>query len=483
MKDITKSIITDPEAVKKYLWFFLCDKLNSKKAAAAILGNIWQESNFIQYCCEGHYDTGENSYSYKHTQKIDNGTISKGTFETEIYATSSSGYNSRGYGLCQWTHSTEKGKLYDFSKQKKDGKKIYNSIGSVNCQVDFLWDTMNRDSGFNSWYPSSNKTLVDIAEGKATLKARTYNSQARKYDGQKGIKAAAQYFGTYYEVYGEIGDRCTQAVKFYDELKDATPFKPRLNDKGLLTSKYYKPGEYNTYPLVQKGTVLPNCVGYAYGRFLECAELEPKDKKDFILKGNGGEWWGNTNLPKGAEPKAGAIVCWAKPGDYGHVAFVEKDNGDGTWFISHSGLSRNDVDWNRKHFFKGNGQNTLKKYHNGWHIEGWGGSNDGYVFQGFIYNPYILYNSSTEIEIDYAPTIENVTQESDNDLNCIVWENKDTITITGYVNGKEDITTGLSVYISWDDQIPSITKYDINKEIKLEKNKKGKWVAVDGQSK
>jgi N-acetylmuramoyl-L-alanine amidase len=53
--------------------------------------------------------------------------------------------------------------------------------------------------------------------------------------------------------------------------------------------------------------------------------------------GNAISWYSiarNAGLPTGTEPRAGAVLWHANMGGLGHVAFVEKDNGDGTFLVS-----------------------------------------------------------------------------------------------------------------------------------------------------
>lgn len=53
--------------------------------------------------------------------------------------------------------------------------------------------------------------------------------------------------------------------------------------------------------------------------------------------GNAISWYSiarNIGMPTGIEPRAGAVLWHANLGGLGHVAFVEKDNGDGTWLVS-----------------------------------------------------------------------------------------------------------------------------------------------------
>lgn len=81
------------------------------------------------------------------------------------------------------------------------------------------------------------------------------------------------------------------------------------------------------------GSVLPNCVGYAWGRFYEIIGSRPK-----LSTGNAENWYPNTadGYERSSTPKLGAVACWRKGQEYnsadgyGHVAVVEEimPNGD-----------------------------------------------------------------------------------------------------------------------------------------------------------
>ena len=151
-------------------------------------------------------------------------------------------------------------------------------------------------------------------------------------------------------------------------------FKPRLtapstSDKHWLhTSK----GGWNSCILISGKSCLPNCVGYAWGRFYEIMGKAPK-----LSRGNAEMWYGNTadGYKRGKTPKLGAVICWrkGKAGNYadgaGHVAIVEQIKADGSIVISESG-------YNAFRFRT----RTLKPPY------AIGGT---YVFQGFIYNPAV----------------------------------------------------------------------------------------------
>lgn len=137
---------------------------------------------------------------------------------------------------------------------------------------------------------------------------------------------------------------------------------PALNDPNYIGSAYG--GRNHCLVINEKdGSVLPNCVGYAWGRFMEILGSTPN-----LSTGDAGTWYGYSydNYERGKKAQVGAVICWSQPGAAGHVAIVEQINTDGSIVISQSG-------YNWKRFW-------TETVGSDYHI-------DGYIFQGFIYNP------------------------------------------------------------------------------------------------
>jgi surface antigen len=110
---------------------------------------------------------------------------------------------------------------------------------------------------------------------------------------------------------------------------------PSTTDKHWIhTSK----GGLNECILISGNSVLPNCVGYAWGRAYELLGKRPK-----LSKNNAENWWGyNDGYTRSQTPKLGSIVCWRKGqagngnDGAGHVAVVEAIYSDGTILCSNS---------------------------------------------------------------------------------------------------------------------------------------------------
>lgn len=149
-------------------------------------------------------------------------------------------------------------------------------------------------------------------------------------------------------------------------------------------------GGYNECVKINGYSVLPNCVGYAYGRFMEECEIS----KCNLSRGDAENWFGyKDGYPRGSEPKPGAVMCWrggvtGNPVDgRGHVAIVEEVHADGAVTVSMSNWSETGSlpYWERKTYAKPYNTKTL-------------------TFQGFIYNPCLngcdIAVGASDIEIN-----------------------------------------------------------------------------------
>ena len=172
-------------------------------------------------------------------------------------------------------------------------------------------------------------------------------------------------------------------VKFYGAVGAASgtasaKFSPRLTAPSAADKHWIKStkGGLNDCIEISGGSVLPNCVGYAWGRFYEIIGEKPK-----LSKNNAEMWYGNTadGYKRSKTPALGAVICWSKgivgneTDGAGHVAIVEQilPNGDIVTSNSAYGGSR---------FYT----TTVKKSD---------GYNFGaYKFQGFILPPIQIKN-------------------------------------------------------------------------------------------
>lgn len=151
------------------------------------------------------------------------------------------------------------------------------------------------------------------------------------------------------------------------------------------TNKYYikttKGGYNKCIQIKDDGSVLPNCVGYAWGRFMECQYHVTTCN---LSRGNAESWYGNIidGYSRGRTPKLGAVICWHSTKSGGHVAIVEKvyDNND---------ILTSNSAYNGSRFYT----KTLRASNNYY-------MGSAYTFQGFIYNPTQFVDPDTPIPVN-----------------------------------------------------------------------------------
>lgn len=156
----------------------------------------------------------------------------------------------------------------------------------------------------------------------------------------------------------------------------AGSFTPRKTAPSASNPYYLKQGRggYNRCILIEGNSCLPNCVGYAFGRFLEeCG----RTACDALPTCNAEDWFSvaqNNGLDVGYAPKIGAVIVWVSGNFWnskdgcGHVGVVEEIYDDGSILVSQS-------NYGGTRFFL----TTIKKPYNIY----------GQRFVGFIYNHYL----------------------------------------------------------------------------------------------
>lgn len=143
------------------------------------------------------------------------------------------------------------------------------------------------------------------------------------------------------------------------------------------SNKYYihtSQGGLNPCILIEGKSTIPNCVGFAWGRYCE----ETGATKCSLSTNNAEDWFGKAKkagMKTGKKPKVGSVICWSKgkvgvdSDGAGHVAIVEIVYDDGSILISQSGYGCGMRMWTQK---------LYPPY-----------SLSGYKLQGFIYNPKV----------------------------------------------------------------------------------------------
>lgn len=107
--------------------------------------------------------------------------------------------------------------------------------------------------------------------------------------------------------------------------------EPTKDNKNYLSKKA---GGYNPCLVIKDNMVIPNCVGYVWGRWRELLEDDHK-----LPYGNACNFYTYKydKYERGTEPKQFSVICYSGGSDKcGHVAIVEKVEPDGTIILSDS---------------------------------------------------------------------------------------------------------------------------------------------------
>lgn len=284
------------------IWNYLKAKGLNDYGVAGCMGNLYAESalrpNNLQNTYEKKLGYTDDSY----TTAVDNGSYTK------------FGTDSAGYGLAQWTYYTRKQALLAFAQSKKK------SIGDLEMQLDFLWKELSE---------SYKSVLTTLKTATSVLQAS--NDVLLKFERPANTGTTVQ------------NQRATYGQKYYDKYASktvqnttGTTFKKRTTAPSAA-DKYWlhtsNGGLNECIEIKNSGSCLPNCVGYAWGRFYEITGKRPN-----LSRANAENWYGYTSdgYQRSQSPAVGAVICWRKgqagnaADGAGHVAIVEevKSNGD-----------------------------------------------------------------------------------------------------------------------------------------------------------
>ena len=152
----------------------------------------------------------------------------------------------------------------------------------------------------------------------------------------------------------------------------------RTTDADIRFNSYYFSNWNPFYAVVVDGVhilEMPNCTTYSFGRFAEGAGVQTVPT---LSRSNAEDWYSfNDGYERGQTPRVGAVCCF-RDGNFsgdGHVCIVEAVNGDGSILVTESGYGG--------YFWRQNTRHPGGAYP-------YSDTTEGYIFQGFIYNPYVM---------------------------------------------------------------------------------------------
>lgn len=176
---------------KQTIWNELKRRGFSDIAAAAIMGNMEDESNCISFRVQGDFSK-DYKYSADYTAQVNAGNISQHEF---VY----DGPGGGGYGLCQWTYPSRKAGLYY--------------------------------QAFNDWQCSIGDEALQIAWLTSELKQPEYSKVMQTLKTSVSIKECSDIFCTQFERPADQSEatlkkRADYARSFYQEFSQAEAEDP-----------------------------------------------------------------------------------------------------------------------------------------------------------------------------------------------------------------------------------------------------------------
>lgn len=211
-----------------------------------------------------------------------------------------------------------------------------------------------------------------------------------KQTAMKNWKAYKQLVKTYLAALGDDVKTEQPTTSTAKQFKQRTS-APSTTDKYWIHTS--NGGLNECIKINNSGSCLPNCVGYAWGRFYEITGERPK-----LSRANAENWYGYTSdgYKRSQNPDVGAVICWRKgqagnsSDGAGHVAIVEevKSNGDVVTSNSAYGGTR---------FY----MKTVTKS-SGYSI------GSAYTFQGFILPPGSTVNTGSSYNTPSQPSVGSI---------------------------------------------------------------------------
>lgn len=217
-------------------------------------------------------------------------------------------------------------------------------------QFEICEDGLNDKAYFEAAFDMAAKFCAELMERYPTISINDVVSH--KEAAARGFASNHGDPENWLSKFGENMNRFRDKVKAYAKPASAAKpsssggsstkkFIPRTSAPSA-SDKYWKYASYgglNECIHIGGGSVLPNCVGYAWGRFYELTGTRPK-----LSKGNAENWYANTadGYKRSQTPTLGAVACWRKGQAFnesdgcGHVAVVEEIKANGDIVVSQS---------------------------------------------------------------------------------------------------------------------------------------------------
>ena len=243
---------------------------------------------------------------------------------------------------------------------------------------------------------------------------------------QAGAEALQGYVTSQVSIYS-----ITVSNSFMSSRRDDNEDAPDPTTESFI----YWTSEYNDCVEIPSGSgvVIPDCTGYAWGRFYEITGEKPK-----LPVCDAGGWYSQAGYDgiyeRGQTPREGAVICWD-----GHVAIVEEVFSETSIRISQSYYRNEYYDrTNTAHF----SAKTIEKGDGNWDFQDGG----GYDFHGFIYCPQTTKLTSDSSSSNSATENDSTTENNSttNNTRASSTNTNDSTTNTDDSNSNTTTTTSIS---------------------------------------
>ena len=184
------------------IWNNLMEKLGNPYGVAALMGAMYAASTLKPNLVNTH---GEEKFKRLdiYTSSVNNGTRAMESFVHDGYS----------YGICQWNWWASKQGLFNMAREAKK------SIGSLDLQLDFLWDELHMNEYSNILNHLTSVQNIDIC---VTAAYRYIKSRKNKKLVMSAVELYAHQFYDYYFMHmskNDIETKYTLSKRESEELE------------------------------------------------------------------------------------------------------------------------------------------------------------------------------------------------------------------------------------------------------------------------
>lgn len=212
------------------------------------------------------------------------------------------------------------------------------AISSTEIQI--TWNDVGNEDGYRVWqWNGSWQVIATVGRNTTSHIVRGLQASATNYFVVESFNTSGQAFSQYVAVSTPARSTLSITVDWWG---GAYTTNNGFRNRG------YAPGQFGGWHL---GSAAGNCTWYVEGRLRQTAGVTGINTSRLNgLTGHAKDWESRTAIFRmTSTPQVGAVAQW-ESGGYGHVAFVEQVNADGSIVISESSYVSNNPGNNPANF-------------------------------------------------------------------------------------------------------------------------------------